>query len=90
MQGAVLGRAAFRESVTETQMLRKINEMIQWLTLGDYDVANEQATKNIVKRFTRGNIYLKNSLYLTKRATDDLSKLGDAAAARLVRKIASH
>jgi hypothetical protein len=71
-------------------MLRKINEMIQWLTLGDYDVANEQATKNIVKRFTRGNIYLKNSLYLTKRATDDLSKLGDAAAARLVRKIASH
>ncbi len=68
-------------------MLRKI---IDHFTLADYDAANELATKQIIKRFTRGNISLKNGLYLTRSAINDLSLEGDRATARLQKKISSN
>lgn len=70
-------------------MLRKMFDLYDWLTLADYDNANELASKSIVKRFARGNISLKNGLYLTSRAINDLSVEGDRATARLQKKISS-
>lgn len=71
-------------------MLHKVVKLYQWLTLGDYDAANKQASKNIVRRFARGNISLKNGTFLTKHAANSLSQEGDRAAARLIRKITAH
>lgn len=71
-------------------MLRKMTELYNWLTLGDYDAANAQASKDIVRRFSRGNISLKNGMFLTAQAAAKLSREGDRAAARLRKKIAAH
>jgi hypothetical protein len=68
-------------------MFRRLYEH---LTLADYDAANENATKQIIKRFTRGNISLKNGLFMTRRSMNDLSERGDRAVARLQKKILSH
>ncbi|MDE2135572.1 MAG: hypothetical protein KGJ49_13365 [Alphaproteobacteria bacterium] len=67
-------------------MLRRLFE---YLTLADYDAANEQANRKIVARFTRGNIYLKNGLYMTRSAMDAQSERGGRAVARLQKKVAS-
>jgi hypothetical protein len=67
-------------------MFRKLFEHF---TLRDYDVANAEATKTIVRRFTRGNIALKNGLYMTLDAMKALSRDGDRATERLLKKISS-
>ena len=66
-------------------MIRAIRAALDWLTLADYDRAKAAGTKAIVKRYTRGNIFLKNGLYLDKTAIDRLSVAGDRASARLKR-----
>lgn len=67
-------------------MLRRL---YNYLTLADYEVANAQANRRIVARFTRGNISLKNGLYMTKRSLDSLSERGGRAVARLQKKVAA-
>lgn len=71
-------------------MLRNMIELYQWLTLGDYDAANRQASKSIVRRFARGNISLKNGMFMTGNSAAELSAEGDRATARLLDKIAHH
>ncbi|MGA7676384.1 MAG: hypothetical protein WCA78_15230 [Rhizomicrobium sp.] len=68
-------------------MFRRLYEH---LTLADYDAANEHATTQIIRRFTRGNISLKNGLFMTERAMNDLSAKGGRAVARLLKKIPAH
>lgn len=66
-----------------------LQRFYDYFTLADYDRANEEASKTVVKRFTRGNISLKNAWYLTIKMVDDLSVKGDQAVARLLSKVSS-
>jgi hypothetical protein len=64
-------------------MLRKLYE---YLTLANYKAANKMGSRKIVQRFARGNIYLKNGLYMTRGAMEALAARGDCAVARLRKK----
>jgi hypothetical protein len=62
------------------EMLQKIHS---WFTLADYAHASERATRQVVKRYTRGNVSTQNGWYLNEADLSDLSERGDEAAARL-------
>ncbi len=68
-------------------MLNFIRKTYAWFSLADYEEASEQATQQIVKRYTRGNVSVQNGRYLNEKGLSDLSAQGDKAAARLSRKI---
>ena len=68
-------------------MFRKIYEN---LTLADYEAAKEAGTTLVVKRFSRGNIFLNNGMFLTRNGLNALSKRGDRALSILKKKVASH
>lgn len=64
-------------------VLKNIRQALDWLSLADYDRAKDEATRSIVRRYTRGNIFLKNGLYLDRAGSDRLSAVADEAEVRL-------
>lgn len=66
-------------------MLRRL---YNYLTLADYESANIAGSRKVVQRFARGNIYLKNGLYMTREVMDYLSARGDRAVVHILKKAA--
>jgi len=58
-----------------------LKSFFQWITLRDYDVAKDQATEAVVKRFSRGNTSVQNGWYMDQSKLDKLSAAGDKAVA---------
>lgn len=64
-------------------IMKKLHDLYSWFTLNDYREASEQATRQVVKRYTRGNVSTQNGWYLNENDMADLSRRGDEAADRL-------
>lgn len=73
-------RTSVNRGRSEKMMLRKL---FNWVTLTDYEIAKEEATELVVKRFSRGNVSAQNGWYMDRSQLDDLSKAADAAMERL-------
>ena len=63
-----------------------IKRIQEWLDLADYDAAKDQGTKDIIKRFARGNVTFQNGGFLDDDDVRDLAKKGDAAAGRMAKR----
>jgi hypothetical protein len=59
----------------------------EWFTLADYEAEKTEATEQVVRRFTRGNVSVQNGWFLNERDLDELSNRGDKALARLNKKV---
>jgi hypothetical protein len=67
-------------SLVEVSMLR---ELIDWLTLRDYEEAVKAARIAVIKRYARGNVTFQNGNILDDDALDELRARGDRAFAEL-------
>lgn len=63
--------------------MEKLRKIYAWFSLADYASASEHATRQVVKRYTRGNVSTQNGWYLNEADLAELSKRGDEAASRL-------
>ena len=61
-------------------MFRKF---VNWLTLHEYEREKQEAFRDVVSRFTRGNIAIQEGRFLDSSELRELGAEGDAAAARL-------
>lgn len=58
---------------------------MNWTSLADYDAAKEQATVDVVARFSRGNVSVQNGQVLDEADLRKVSTEGDQALAKLDR-----
>jgi hypothetical protein len=62
-----------------------LQRILAWSSLEDYEAAKEQASIDVVARFSRGNVSVQNGQVMDDRELKVLSKRGDAAVASLDR-----
>lgn len=70
----------------------KVNMLIDYLTLRDYDRAEVDSTDRIIKRQSRGSIFAQNGWYINRRQLDKQSREADKHISNLrkaVRKVNS-
>lgn len=60
-----------------------LSRIRDWLTLADYELAKDRATRQVVGRYARGNISAQNGSYIDDRELAGLSALGDNASSKL-------
>lgn len=60
-----------------------VRSLRDWLNLADYDAAKKKATKDIIKRYARGNVVFQNGGVMDEAEMAKLSAAGDAAIERL-------
>ncbi len=62
-----------------------LHKFLAWSSLEDYEVAKEQASIDVVARFSRGNVSVQNGQAMDDCELKALSERGDAALASLDR-----
>lgn len=67
--------------------MRALSNLIDWLTLADYDRAKEQATVDVVARYSRGNVNVQNGEMLDEKDIERLAMNADRALARLAYRL---
>ncbi len=65
----------------------RISGLLDWLTFADYFAAKDNATKNIVKKQTRGNVFSQKGWYMTTNMLEKISKQSDRAIQGLKNKL---
>lgn len=60
-----------------------MNLLFSRTSVADYDKANEEASRRIVARYSRGNVRVQDGRYLTTEDLRDLTARGDEAARKL-------
>ena len=62
--------------------------LIARLTMSDYEEARDRATKQIVSRYSRGNVRAQGGKFIEELELRRMSKAADAAMERLKKHIA--
>ncbi|MEQ1888029.1 MAG: hypothetical protein ABL951_02480 [Alphaproteobacteria bacterium] len=57
----------------------RLSEILDWLLLGGYEAAKEDATRQIIARYARGNIAIQNGYYIDEVELKALRVAGDKA-----------
>lgn len=65
--------------------MRVVSALKGWLNLADYNAEREEATTNIVARFSRGNVSVQNGQVMDEAGLKRLSECGDRDLAQLNR-----
>lgn len=65
---------------------RKIRD---WLTLADYGKAKREATRQVVRRYSRGNTSVQNGWFMDEAELESLSRKADDAMKEINRRAAA-
>lgn len=61
-----------------------------WLALADYEAAKDNATNEIIARFSRRNVSVQNGWHMDSQEIEEISKNGDRAIANVSKIIAKN
>jgi hypothetical protein len=62
-----------------------LQKILAWSSLEDYEAAKEQASTDVIARFSRGNVSVQSGQVVDELELKTLSEKGDAALASLDR-----
>lgn len=72
----MMGMIARRAS--DSEMAAMFKKIIDWFTLGDYEVAKRAATNRIIKKQSRGSVFAQNGWYMTQERLTKASREADS------------
>lgn len=64
-----------------------MNRMINWITVRDYESAKQEATDQIIRRQSRGNIFSPNGWAMSSRQLEENSVQADSDIEYLERRL---